>query len=77
MGPYFVTLFRFERSPSEVGLNFIALPSWGAFLPRDVAPSGVPASECSTVDTEQRGDLQVQRPAGDEGGEIVQEMARL
>ncbi|CAL1145348.1 unnamed protein product [Cladocopium goreaui] len=56
--------FNTQEAPhaAHVGLNFIALPSWGAFLPRDVAPSGVPASECSTVDTEQRGDLQVQKP---------------
>lgn len=34
----------------QVGLTFAALPSWGAFLPRHVAPPA--PSECSTTDTE-------------------------
>lgn len=38
-----------EKSP-QVGLTFAALPSWGAFLPRHVAPPA--PSECSTTDTE-------------------------
>eukprot|EP00435_Cladocopium_sp_Y103_P012790 s878_g3.t1 len=63
--------FNTQEAPhaAHVGLNFIALPSWGIFLPRDVAPHRGPRgpgpsvpSECSTVDTEQRGDLQVQKP---------------
>ena len=50
------------RQNLEVGLQFVALPSWGAFLPRHVAPRVVSDhSECSTVDTEQQ-HLAVQRP---------------
>ena len=43
------TLKSLSKSP-QVGLTFAALPSWGAFLPRHVAPPA--PSECSTTDTE-------------------------
>lgn len=39
-----------KNNPPQVGLTFAALPSWGAFLPRHVAPPA--PSECSTTDTE-------------------------
>eukprot|EP00434_Breviolum_minutum_P039283 symbB.v1.2.034880.t1/scaffold4581.1/size37751/4 len=46
--------FNTQEAPraahAEVGLTFAALPSWGAFLPRHVAPPA--PSECSTTDTE-------------------------